>query len=193
VPAQSIESRNNPHAGRHAGFLRENVQSLNEPINQIHTRNEIESSDAKKWWEWNTPKDEMDSALKNKKRYSGIRVAENPNDINSYSTTYSKDMGYLNNVLEPGTKIGSASDAQRYAFNQNNKGAAVGIVPVNDLNTYSKVGEPQRVFVDKMSFEHGYDSRAENNYNLRGRVSLLNYLKLLIVKFMCYKKFSKFN
>ncbi len=115
----------------------------------------------------------MDSALRNKKRFSGVRQASNPNEINSYSTTYSKDMGYLTNVLEPGTQIGAVNDnngaAQRYTYNQNGR-AAVGVVPVNDLNTYSKAGEPQRVFVDKMSFEHGYDSRADNNYNQRGRV-----------------------
>lgn len=170
VPAQSIEDRNFPHGGRNAGFLRENVASLNEPINNINTR---VTAPEKRWWEWNVPKEEMDSALKNKKRLSSIgNYSNNPNDINAYATTYQKDMGYLNNVLEPGTQIGGINEnngaAHRHTYNPNGV-QAVGVVPVNDLNSYTKANEQQRVFVDKMSFEHNYDSRNNQNYAQRGR------------------------
>lgn len=171
VPAQSIEPRNNPHATQNAGFLRENVAGLNEPINNVNTR---AAAPEQRWWEWNVPKDEMDSALKNKKRLSSIgNYSNNPNDINSYATTYQKDMGYLNNVLEPNTQVGGPNGENkgaptRYQYNTNGA-QAVGVVPVNDLNSFTNANDKQRVFVDKMSFEHNYDSRNNQNYNQRGR------------------------
>ena len=67
APAQMIEERNKPHATRNAEFLRENVMSLNEPINNVKTRMSATIPD-NQWWKWTVPKDEMDSALKNKKR-----------------------------------------------------------------------------------------------------------------------------
>lgn len=165
VPSQGIEDRNRPHAGQNADFLRQNVSSLNEPINNVRSRNG-HADEAQQWWKWNTPKDEMDSALKNKKRINNvIGYPANPNEISSYATTYQKDMGYLNNVLEPGTKIASSNDNR---FNHNGV-QAQGIVPINDLTTHSNVNGPQRVFVDKMSFEQNYDSRNEVNYAQRGR------------------------
>ena len=69
-------------------------------------------------------------------------------------------MGYLNN--------NTAHDV-RAAFNPTGN-AAVGIVPINDLTTYSKVNGEPRTFTDTMSFEHNsYDSRSASNYNPRGR------------------------
>ena len=174
MPAQVIEDRNKPHAGRAADFLRENVYGLNEPINNIKTK-DVGVSEGKRWWEWNTPKDEMDSNIKNKKRQQHpMPNITDPNELNSYATTYQKDLGYLNNVLQPGTKIGGANEnngaAYRHTYNPNGQ-QAVGIVPITDLSSYSKAGEPQRVFVDKMSFEQAYDSRNENNYAMRGKVT----------------------
>jgi hypothetical protein len=61
------------------------------------------------------------------------------------------------------------ANAQRHSNNPNT-GHAVGIVPVTDLSIYSKGnGAEQRLFVDKMSFEHQYNARAEDNYPLRGK------------------------
>ena len=65
----------------------------------------------------------------------------------------------------------SANSANnRHSFNPNT-GQAVGIVPVNDLSSYTKANEPQRVFVDRVSFEQNYDSRNDANYPARGKVN----------------------
>lgn len=168
VPAQCIEERNKPHANRNAEFLRENVMSINEPINNIKTRMNTDIPESQ-WWKWTVPKDEMDSALRNRKKVREISTfSQNPNDVSPYSTTYQKDMGYLNNS----SAVHDVNNAAyRQAFRPNGN-QAVGIVPINDLSTYSKINGEQRVFTDKMSFEHNsYDSRSANNYNQRGRVS----------------------
>lgn len=115
----------------------------------------------------------MDSALKNKKKINNvIGYPANPNEINSYATTYQKDMGYLNNVLEPGTQIGN------YNSNGVQSMPAQGIVPINNLTTHSDVNGQQRVFVDKMSFEQNYNSRNDVNYAQRGRVNIIDQMKL---------------
>lgn len=57
---------------------------------------------------------------------------------------------------------------QRHSMNPNTV-VATGIVPVTDITSYSKQGEQQRVFLDKMSFEHGYDARKNDNYPPRGK------------------------
>ena len=54
--------------------------------------------------------------------------------------------------------------------NNPNSAHAVGIAPITDLTSYSKSSDPQRVFVDKVSFEQAYDSRNDSNYPMRGRV-----------------------
>ncbi len=178
VPAQAIEDRNKPHTGRAAQFLRENSHTLNEPVNRVNTKG-IVQKDEGRWWEWNNAGlDDRDPQWKNKKRSSSAAKADqDPRGGNQnggvgfndgsggsgFQTTYQKEHGYLKNFQMKGADV-----YERHSMNPNTQ-HAVGIVPVTDLSTYSKANEQQRVFVDKMSFEHGYDSRKEDNYALRGK------------------------
>jgi len=82
-----------------------------------------------------------------------------------YQTTYQKEHGYLKGQLQrPGN---SDNNANRHAYNPNNA-QAVGIVPVTELKGYNDVNR-ERVYVDKMSFEHQYDSREPSNYPVKGK------------------------
>ena len=183
VPAQAVEERNHPHAGRHATFLRENARTFNEPVAKVSTK--TAAADAR-WWEWNTVSSE---AAAPGGRRSGKRSQSNAppssapdpaaaaaytNANGGFQTTYQKDHGYLKELLMPNgsrqSESAAAAAATRHGSNPNAR-QAVGIVPVNDLTTFSKSGEEQRVFVDKMSFEHQYDSRKDNNYPVMGKVS----------------------
>ena len=83
----------------------------------------------------------------------------------SYQTIYQKELGYLNDANNE-----SLIAAKRHNRNPQNN-VALGIVPVNDLNGFSKHDE-SRKFIDKITFEQAYDSRNENNYPIRGRVIL---------------------
>ncbi|CAF1086770.1 unnamed protein product [Brachionus calyciflorus] len=164
IPAQAIEDRNYPHAGRMAGFLRENPHTLNEPVNRVSAKN-VSKEQEKRWWEWQVPEN-SDWKSKRRSNSSAPRTdsASETTNKSEFQTTYQKDHGYMNHFGRPGAESGS----KRHSFNPNNT-HAVGIVPINDLNSLTKANEPQRVFVDKMSFEHDYDSRQENNYPNRGK------------------------
>jgi hypothetical protein len=177
VPAQAIEDRNRPHAGRMAGFIRENAHTLNEPVNRVASRS-VKKEEENRWWEWNVNVTENEdwkskrrsASMNNLPRTQSNSVILNSNGSNGegYQTTYQKELGYLskvNNNNEP---------SNRHSFNPNTSNA-VGIVPVNDLTTFSNVNEQQRVFLDKMSFEHQYDSRKDSNYPNRGKVIYLRY------------------
>lgn len=102
---------------------------------------------------------------------------EQPNlNKSEFQTTYQKDHGYMNHFGKPGSENGNY---KRHSFNPSNS-HAVGIVPINDLTSFTNVNEAQKVYVDKMSFEHGYDSRTENNYQNKGKVKSKkdNFLKI---------------
>ena len=62
VPAQAIEDRNRPHAGRLTNFLRENPHTLNEPINRVSSKN-LDKETEKRWWEWNLPAEDAEVAF----------------------------------------------------------------------------------------------------------------------------------
>jgi hypothetical protein len=157
IPAQAIEDRNFPHAGRSANFLRENAYTLNEPVNKISSKN-VSKEAEKRWWDWS----EHQSNLNQQTTF-----AVNPHgDSENFKTTYQKNHGILRNPIQPNVKV--ENGISRHSFNPNNN-ITQGIVPVNDLNGFSN-GNVQRVFVDKMSFEHQYDARQENNYPNRGKV-----------------------
>lgn len=182
VPAQAIEDRNHPHAGRQVSFLRENARTLNEPVAKVQTRNPATNKTTeieKRWWEWNT----VSSGGQDdpKRRVGGKRSQSNaPPSTDSVSeftngssggfqTTYQKDHGYLRDlVMSNGKMMAEQEAATRHGANPNGR-EAVGIVPVNELNSYSRPGEEQRVFVDKMSFDHQYDSRKDTNYPIQGK------------------------
>lgn len=164
VPAQAIEDRNRPHAGRLAGFLRENAHTLNEPVNRVGSRN-VANEEEKRWWEWKVDL-QQDADWKNKRRSAsnnGPRVTNSAGN-DAYKTTYQHELGYVNKVN------GNSVDAlpNRHSYNPNTVNS-VGIVPINDLNTFTNANEQQRVFLDKMSFEHQYDSRSDSNYQNRGK------------------------
>jgi hypothetical protein len=155
---------------------------MNEPINRVASRN-VQNDEEKRWWEWKINVQD-DTDWKSKRRSasnSGPRDTQfqansiiNGNGIiDGYQTTYQKELGYLNKVNEGSAKNGDIPN--RHSYNPNNSNA-VGIVPVNDLNSFSQANEPQRVFLDKMSFEHHYDSRNDSNYPNRGKVSLSSNL-----------------
>ncbi len=186
MPTQAIEERNKPLAGRNAQFLRENSHTLNEPVNRVITKG-VTQKDEGRWWEWNNAG--VDES-KNKKRSlsaaradqvqpqeprvqngqrEGISITDGSGG-SGFQTTYQKDHGYLKNFQMKGTELPNEyhGAVQRHSMNPNTQ-HAVGIVPVTDLSSYSKSNEQQRVFVDKMSFEHAYDSRKEDNYALRGK------------------------
>lgn len=176
VPAQAIEERNRPHAGRSANFLRDNAHMLNEPVNRISSKN-VNKTEEKRWWEWDVKQEEIDSYpnWKNRaKRSQSSSVARDPNSngASEFQTTYQKDHGYVKSIVQSGgirVLNENQGGANRHSYNPNNS-QAIGIVPVNDLNSFTKSNEPQRVFVDKMSFEHEYDSRKDGNYPNRGKV-----------------------
>lgn len=67
------------------------------------------------------------------------------------------------------TELKRTESGTRHGYNPNAT-HAVGIVPITDLTSYSKANEPQRVFLDKVSFEQAYDSRNDSNYPIRGKV-----------------------
>lgn len=176
VPAQAVEGRNRPQGDRAAGFLRENARTLNEPVNRVNTRN-VSDQMEKRWWEWNLPVENPN--LKKRSLSSSNLNTNNKQDVDipGFQTTYQKDHGYLRTAPAPAVRIGSVNENQggaaRHTYNPNNA-HAVGIIPINDLNNYSKnvSGEQpgqQRVFADKMSFEHNYDSRKDANYPVRGK------------------------
>lgn len=172
VPAQAIEDRNRPHGGRTAAFLRENAHTLNEPINRVETKN-VNKDLEKRWWEWNqTAGDDQQNQLRRKRSQSTSTSGSDGADNGGFQTTYQKDHGYMKNHVRaaatsnPITPPGAQS---RHSTNPNTT-QAIGIVPINDLNGFTKANDQQRVYVDKMSFEHAYDSRKENNYPDRGRV-----------------------
>lgn len=185
VPAQAIEDRNHPHAGRHATFLRENARTLNEPVAKVNSKNSANLELERRWWEWNTVSSATSNEVRRGKRSQSNAppssvpyTVDMPNNESGsqgsgFQTTYQKDHGYLKELLIPNAnkQTESIPVATRYGSNPNSR-EAVGIVPINDLNTNSKSGEDQRVFVDKMSFEHQYDSRKDNNYPVVGKVSL---------------------
>lgn len=196
VPAQAIEDRNNPHAGRHATFLRENAHTLNEPVNKISSKNlQADREIEKRWWEWNMAVNTSDDLKKKGKRSKSnaapsesagntlngnILTNGNKGDSSGFQTTYQKDHGYLKDFManngnkQPvSTNMGQNefhSSATRHAANPNSK-EAVGIVPVNELNGFTRRGDEQRVYLDKMSFEHQYDARKDTNYPNVGKVS----------------------
>lgn len=184
VPAQAIEDRNHPHAGRQATFLRENARTLNEPVAKVTSKN-VQQEAERRWWEWNTVHANGGNSIEERRKRS---QSTNPSSSSSsssaegtkggFQTTYQKDHGYLKEIVSgnaaqnssAGVKTGSAG-ATRHGANPNAR-EAIGIVPVNDLNGYSRQGEEQRVFVDKMSFDHQYDSRKDTNYPIAGKVHL---------------------
>ena len=90
---------------------------------------------------WEWNVPEDDSLLRNKKRATDYRNNSIPN-------------------------VGATMTPQQ----QLQQASATGIVPVNDLNSFSREGGPQRVFVEKMSFDHQYDSRKNPNYPNKGKV-----------------------
>lgn len=175
VPAQAIEDRNRPHGGRGATFLRENVRTLNEPVNAIHNIKAMPKED-NRWWQWNTATEDADPMWKNKKRsQSSSHLNREPaaeNSSSGYQTTYQKEHGYLNGQLQ---RAGiSENIANRHAFNPNNA-QAVGIVPITELKGYSDVNK-ERTYIDKMSFDHNYNSREANNYPVKGKVRDIEFL-----------------
>lgn len=153
-----------------AGFIRENAHTLNEPVNRVASR-DVKREEEGRWWEWKVNVAE-DEDWKSKRRSASMPRSQSNNVIlnsaglngDGYQTTYQKELGYLskvNNNIDP---------PNRHSFNPNTSNA-VGIVPINDLNTFTNANEQQRVFLDKMSFEHQYDSRKDSNYPNRGKVN----------------------
>jgi hypothetical protein len=196
LPAQAIEDRNRPHAGRLAHFLRENARTLNEPVNRVSSKS-ISKDVEKRWWEWNLPKDnDINSNLRNKKTKANLFSA-NKNDVdnensvqtsmNEFQTTYQKDHCYLTMLSKPDLKPGALNENQGAAFRHTynpNTSQAIGIVPVNELNNQSKEDEQKRTYLDKMSFEHIYDSRNDNNYPIRGKVRIILYFNYMCHRFL---------
>jgi len=181
VPAQAIEDRNHPHAGRQATFLRENARTLNEPVAKVTSKN-VQREAERRWWEWNTVHANGGSIEERRKRSQSTNPSSSSSSSSAegnqggFQTTYQKDHGYLKEIVSgnaaqngsaAAVKTGSAG-ATRHGANPNAR-EAIGIVPVNDLNGYSRQGEEQRVFVDKMSFDHQYDSRKDTNYPIAGK------------------------
>jgi hypothetical protein len=183
IPAQAIEDRNRPHGRRAASFLNENVRTLNEPVGRIQTK-KVDNKDEKRWWEWNM-KLEQNPDWKKKRSNSSIhREMTAGSTDDNYRTTYMQEHNSTQNIITPSTKVGLANEnqgaASMHTYNPNTK-QANGIVPVNDLNGFTRNGEEQRVFVDKMSFEQGYDARSTSNYPNRGKVKEKK-LKILFIK-----------
>jgi hypothetical protein len=199
IPAQAIEDRNQPHVGRNALLINENARTLNEPVTKITTKGVSKKEESRWWeWnatadekdpqfknrkrsqsssvaraEQELPPQllqQQQQAANNNRNGSGIGalLGGSGNETGSgFQTTYQKEHGYMKNFQMKGAELQNGG-VQRHSMNPNT-GHAVGIVPITDLSSYSKNGEQQRVFVDKMSFDHGYDSRKEDNYPLRGK------------------------
>ena len=116
--------------------------------------------------DWKSKKRSQSSSNLKEQRGSNSNLETSNGKESGYQTTYQKEHGYLKDLIR--TESGNLS---RHGNNPNSS-HAVGIVPITDLTSYSKANEDQRVFVDKVSFEQAYDSRNENNYPMRGRVTL---------------------
>ncbi len=90
----------------------------------------------------------------------------------------------MKNLVNTNSRVGLQNENQgsvtRHTYNPNTL-QANGIVPVNDLTNGSRPNEQQRFFVDRVSFEQGYDARNDKNYPLRGKVKLKHTCKLCIV------------
>lgn len=144
-------------------------------MNRISAKN-VNKDLEKRWWEWKLPENE-DWKQKRRSNSSAPKSDASNEQTNlnksEFQTTYQKDHGYMYHFGKPESENGSV---KRHSFNPNNA-HAVGIVPINDLNSFTNANEPQKVFVDKMSFDHGYDSRVENNYPNKGKVNLKNLEK----------------
>ena len=178
LPAQGIEDRNRPHGGRNASFLRENMHTLNEPIAVVNGFNRgMTKENEKRWWEWNTNAQDDDPNWKQKKRSGSVNQLSANSSASSmgrrgggeggFQTTYQKEHGYLTTDFY--RKNGNQNGPTRHAMNPNTY-QATGIVPVTDYK--NNVPENQEsVYLDKMSFDHNYDSRDANNYPVRGKVS----------------------
>lgn len=178
IPAQAIEDRNHPHAGRQATFLRENARTLNEPVAKVMSSKNKGVEAEKRWWEWDTVANGSKSG--NDRRIGGKRSQSNAPPSSSSSSSEapmsggefaSGSSGFQQQ--HPQFNGHQSAGATRHGSNPNSR-EAIGIVPVNDLIAYSKSGEEQqRVYVDKMSFDHQYDSRKDNNYPNVGKVRSL--------------------
>ena len=112
--------------------------------------------------------------MKQKRRSSSQSGPKNPERGSEFQTTYQKEHGYLKNLITPNARVGLMNEnqgaANRHTYNPNTA-QANGIVPVNDLTVGSRPNEPQRFFVDRVSFEQGYDARNDKNYPIRGKVN----------------------
>lgn len=186
LPAQGIEDRNRPHGGRTASFLRENMHTLNEPVAVVSGFNRgLSKETEKRWWEWNTNAQDDDPNWKQKKRSGsttnlsansrGASSVSGRGDGGGFQTTYQKEHGYLTTDFYRKT-AGSQSGLTRHAMNPNTY-QATGIVPITEYKNNGPESQ-ERVFVDKMSFDHNYDSRDASNYPVRGKVGFKKYTDL---------------
>ena len=196
LPAQAIEDRNRPHAGRNASFLRENMHTLNEPVAVVHG-NHFNREAEKRWWEWNTNAQDDDPNWKSKKRSnSSVNGAERQSALagrdggSGFQTTYQKEHGYLTTDFYRKPAAGTRSGVTRHSNNPNTY-QATGIVPITEYKN-NMPDDQERVYVDKMSFEHNYDSRDASNYPVRGKVRIcctcfdyFNYLNFIFIASRC--------
>jgi len=150
LPAQAIEDRNKPHAGRAADFLRENAHTYNEPVNKVRTRN-ITNESEKRWWEWNTPAED-DPNWKNKKRSSSSSnfkttniIGADSKDREGYQTTYQKEHGYLKEM----TRTESGNSMSRHSNNPNSAHARHGAFVMEQEYPKASVGIKSRPDANK--------------------------------------------
>ncbi|XP_045165895.2 uncharacterized protein LOC123529578 [Mercenaria mercenaria] len=121
------------------GFLRHNVRSLNEPICSVYT--EITKDEQNQWWP--------------------SRISNEPLQV----PPRTNDTIYRGDFLERERPTGSAFGSLRHTSNPN-KEPALGAVPVNFLRP---VSGKQRLYKEKISYEHQYNSRNNTNYPIRGK------------------------
>lgn len=140
---------NNPHP-RSCGFLRHDVRLLNEPICSVYTS--VTHDEQNQWWPSRTSDEPLQVPGKTKDTvYRSDYMREHNEPL--HRTTRHESNSSRDAALGPDILKRLAS----YEVQE---------VPVNFL---TKRDGTQRIFQEKKSFEHDYNSRKDTNYPVRGK------------------------
>ncbi|CAF0979503.1 unnamed protein product [Rotaria sordida] len=149
LPAQGLEARNNPHAGRKVDMIYSNATNFNAPFGIIKTDNV--KNEESRWWDWSQPTGESYGP--------GAKIQDKWMTI--------KESSYRNAFSIAGETGLYAKKNTRYSANPFHI-RTVGIVPITDLKP-ENLESVDQTLVEKVSFEQQYNSRNFTNYPLRGR------------------------
>lgn len=139
LPHEAPDYRINKPHPGSCGFLRHNVRLLNEPICTVFT--EVTRAEQQNWWP--------------------SRISTEPLQI----PPKTKDTIYRGDYQEREKTCMESFGSMRHTANPNTE-PALGTVPVNFLS--ARDGK-QRLFKEKISYEHQYNSRFSDNYPIRGK------------------------